>query len=582
MLKNFTILFVLLVFVQNIYAQDTITLSAKDYEDVSEIYPGKKYGWYFKQGVDSTWQEFGKGWRKLRPVDINASMTDSKRIFEGWFRAFIHFDSSFSKQQLSIFLGTRAAQDIFIDGVLYVSSGNTGLNGRVYKENEGIYNYSQAIELPNIKAGSTHLFLWHIKDTVAAPFSSQYLKSELLGGIHNLFEIVSPEFVAWQKSRAPYITGISILGNGIVFILFILFLLLWLLNRSDKNLLRFTIFCGVYFFSLGVSNFEHSIFYPTNISYLEEKLFDFIGNTLVVFFISYAPYLLSKLENHRLASLTKWTVPISLVASTVGFFKTIDSNNNLFFLLIVILNLLLSLYFVIELYRTGKKLNRIIVTGVVGSLFFMSFLPLMTPVYGYKLFFLFLFLSSVSFPISLMIYTAVRFKLILSEVRVNAETIVALSEEKRIYAEQQQHLLEEEVNRQTIELKKSLSDLQSAQSQLIQSEKMASLGELTAGIAHEIHNPLGSMRLAVDGLLQLGIEGAARHGGLLGQAGHGPGLARPDRWPPGFRRNLVRHLDTKGRRAAHSRTGRLRCPDWASESPTAARTLCLDPSCSGA
>lgn len=71
----------------------------------------------------------------------------------------------------------------------------------------------------------------------------------------------------------------------------------------------------------------------------------------------------------------------------------------------------------------------------------------------------------------------------------------ALEKEKII--REQNVVLEQKVDARTFELKEAngeltsaLNMLKNAQSQLIQSEKMASLGQLTAGIAHEINNPI--------------------------------------------------------------------------------------------
>jgi len=53
--------------------------------------------------------------------------------------------------------------------------------------------------------------------------------------------------------------------------------------------------------------------------------------------------------------------------------------------------------------------------------------------------------------------------------------------------------LERQVIDRTQQLQDALLKLQSAQTQLVQSEKMASLGQLVAGIAHEINNPVGAI-----------------------------------------------------------------------------------------
>ncbi|MEI9807222.1 MAG: triple tyrosine motif-containing protein [Bacteroidota bacterium] len=58
------------------------------------------------------------------------------------------------------------------------------------------------------------------------------------------------------------------------------------------------------------------------------------------------------------------------------------------------------------------------------------------------------------------------------------------------WLKEENRVLEDKVSLRTAQLKQTIEELKGTQSQLVQSEKMASLGELTAGIAHEIQNPL--------------------------------------------------------------------------------------------
>lgn len=69
------------------------------------------------------------------------------------------------------------------------------------------------------------------------------------------------------------------------------------------------------------------------------------------------------------------------------------------------------------------------------------------------------------------------------------EMLDALKANEEMIKERNSYL-ELKVEERTKELNKTLTDLKSTQSQLVEAEKMSSLGQLTAGIAHEINNPI--------------------------------------------------------------------------------------------
>ncbi len=76
-------------------------------------------------------------------------------------------------------------------------------------------------------------------------------------------------------------------------------------------------------------------------------------------------------------------------------------------------------------------------------------------------------------------------------------------ESQKVVIEERSELLEEavhEVNVQNLELSDAIEKLETTQKQLIESEKMASLGVLSAGVGHEINNPLNFIKGGISGL----------------------------------------------------------------------------------
>ena len=123
---------------------------------------------------------------------------------------------------------------------------------------------------------------------------------------------------------------------------------------------------------------------------------------------------------------------------------------------ITALTVFLLLYYIIVSWKSLRGAQWAVLVGVLLSMSFgvvLATLSILAPDANYYLG-LWLFTGvCLSFPLSLLVYVAMRFTEIIGEVRDNAKRIIQFSEEKKEQAVNQQKILQEEVSRQTIELR---------------------------------------------------------------------------------------------------------------------------------
>lgn len=460
---------------------ETIVLSSNMFDDDDKISLAALDGWIFKQGNNNAWAQPEtdvRNWQKLKPTELSTKLANDEGRIEGWFRIKIELDTSFSNIPVGISRQLWAATDVYIDGVLIESFGYTGTPYQAYNP---ILKYAQPITLI---PGQQHLLSMHIVD-----YETTLTQRELRlkpKNLQNLISITGSEFNKniTIKIRETYLLGS--LSMSVSFVLLLLFLLLLFMNPTEK-IFQLTSMLTLVVFLAAIGSFYGLIF---KTSYSTEKVIFLITNGFSLPFMHALTLAITEwVLKKRLSWITISILVLMPITSAIGHVFNISWP----FGVVEITLLVYFLYLVVTSWKTIKRAEWTVVLamtaltlGSLGWVFLHKyFLEDFNDIEN-----LIKTLVLLSAPTFLLVYVSIRYKQILMERQVEAKKVIRISEEKKQLLEQQNEMLEVQVNERTHDLEKSLTELKATQSQLIHAEKMASLGELTAGIAHEIQNPL--------------------------------------------------------------------------------------------